>query len=200
MKFKKLSSSVGKTIIRSEVHQSASVNPLNAELNPIRHLLALVGARHIVHFSRIRVNRHPIACLRLNINCSGWLCGLNNVMALLNMKGLITQHWTLYRQATDVDIVINYFTDETQNCRYLDNISKFQNLTAGFLESYPIENMATKQTGPASLHTPSCLIHIVSRLTSVYRRVSYRTTFAVISTQLVLRFDVVCTVHHIAMC
>ena len=33
-----------------------SFNPLNAELNPIRHLLALVGARHIVHVSRIRVN------------------------------------------------------------------------------------------------------------------------------------------------
>ena len=32
------------------------VNPLNVELNPIRHLLALVGARHIVHVSRIRVN------------------------------------------------------------------------------------------------------------------------------------------------
>ena len=31
-------------------------NPLNAELNPIRHLLALVGTRHIVHVSRIRVN------------------------------------------------------------------------------------------------------------------------------------------------
>ena len=31
-----------------------SVNPLNAELNPIRHLLALVGDRHIVHVSRIR--------------------------------------------------------------------------------------------------------------------------------------------------
>ena len=31
-------------------------NPLNAELNIIRHLLALVGARHIVHVSRIRVN------------------------------------------------------------------------------------------------------------------------------------------------
>jgi hypothetical protein len=31
-------------------------NPLNAELNPIRHLLALVGARHFVHVSRIRVN------------------------------------------------------------------------------------------------------------------------------------------------
>ena len=31
-------------------------NPLNAELNPIRHLLAFVGARHIVHVSRVRVN------------------------------------------------------------------------------------------------------------------------------------------------
>ena len=32
-------------------------NPLNAELNPTRHLLVLVGARHIVHVSRIRVNQ-----------------------------------------------------------------------------------------------------------------------------------------------
>ena len=31
------------------------VNPLSVELNPIRHLLALVGAQHIVHVSRIRV-------------------------------------------------------------------------------------------------------------------------------------------------
>jgi hypothetical protein len=31
-------------------------SPLNAELNPIRHLLVLIGARHIVHVSRIRVN------------------------------------------------------------------------------------------------------------------------------------------------
>ena len=30
-------------------------NPLNAKLNPIRHLLALVGAHHIVHVSRVRV-------------------------------------------------------------------------------------------------------------------------------------------------
>ena len=32
------------------------VNPLNAALNPIRHLLALVGARSVVHVSRVRVN------------------------------------------------------------------------------------------------------------------------------------------------
>jgi hypothetical protein len=33
-----------------------SLNPLHAELNPICHLLALLGARHILRVSRIRVN------------------------------------------------------------------------------------------------------------------------------------------------
>ena len=48
-------------------------NPLNAELNPIRHLLALVAARHIVHVSRIRVNTYcfttatTVRCKSLNI-------------------------------------------------------------------------------------------------------------------------------------
>jgi hypothetical protein len=32
-------------------------NPLNAELNPIHHLLALAGAHHFVHVSRLRVKR-----------------------------------------------------------------------------------------------------------------------------------------------
>jgi len=31
------------------------VNPLNAKLNPICHLLALLGDHHILHISRIRV-------------------------------------------------------------------------------------------------------------------------------------------------
>jgi len=31
------------------------INPLNAELNPICHLLALLGTHHILHVSRIRV-------------------------------------------------------------------------------------------------------------------------------------------------
>jgi hypothetical protein len=31
------------------------INPLNAELNPICHLLALLGAHHILHVSRVRV-------------------------------------------------------------------------------------------------------------------------------------------------
>ena len=32
------------------------VNPLNAELYPICHLLALLGAHHILHVSGVRVN------------------------------------------------------------------------------------------------------------------------------------------------
>ena len=44
------------------------INPLNAELNPIRHLLALVGARHIVHVSRIRFNRGFIHCGKRNFS------------------------------------------------------------------------------------------------------------------------------------
>jgi len=35
------------------------VNPLNAQLNPFCHLLALLGAHHILHVSRIRVNPYP---------------------------------------------------------------------------------------------------------------------------------------------
>jgi hypothetical protein len=31
------------------------VNPSNAEINPTCHLLALLGAHHILHVSRIRV-------------------------------------------------------------------------------------------------------------------------------------------------
>ena len=34
------------------------MNPLNAELNPVCHLLALLGAHHILHVSGLRVNRN----------------------------------------------------------------------------------------------------------------------------------------------
>jgi hypothetical protein len=42
-------------------------NPLNAELNPICHFLALLGAHHILHVSRIRVNINSCTmCLLIN--------------------------------------------------------------------------------------------------------------------------------------
>jgi len=39
------------------------INPLNAELNPICHLLALLGAHPILHVSRIRDKRAGIAAV-----------------------------------------------------------------------------------------------------------------------------------------
>ena len=42
-------------LLRIAVLSNESVNPSNAELNPIRHLLALAGARHFVHVSRLSV-------------------------------------------------------------------------------------------------------------------------------------------------
>jgi hypothetical protein len=38
------------------INNNTSFSPLNAQLNPICHLLALLGAHHILHVSRIRVN------------------------------------------------------------------------------------------------------------------------------------------------
>jgi len=56
------------------------LNPLNAKLNPICHLLALLGAHHIFHVNRIRVKLCSITygdflfcVLQLHDNC--W-CGM----------------------------------------------------------------------------------------------------------------------------
>ena len=38
------------------MHYKGFINSLNAELNPICHLLALLGAHHIFHVSGLRVN------------------------------------------------------------------------------------------------------------------------------------------------
>jgi hypothetical protein len=39
-----------------EDEHHVDLNPLNAELNPTCHLLALLGAHHIFHVSGLRVN------------------------------------------------------------------------------------------------------------------------------------------------
>ena len=43
------------------------LNPLNAKLNPICHLVALLGTHHILHISRIRV--HITIYLQLHLHC-----------------------------------------------------------------------------------------------------------------------------------
>jgi len=57
-------------------------NPLKAELNPICHLLALLGAHHILHFSRVRVN-WAVLHRQVVILCADlWVCHFS--AALLN--------------------------------------------------------------------------------------------------------------------
>jgi len=53
------------------------INPLNAELNPICHLLALLGAHHILHVSRIRVKK----------------CMVHTVMEVNNVGGGLGVHF-----------------------------------------------------------------------------------------------------------
>jgi len=42
------------SFLNISIHKTV-FNPLNAELNPICHLLAILGAHHILHVSSIRV-------------------------------------------------------------------------------------------------------------------------------------------------
>ena len=44
------------TIYRLIRNYCQGFNPINDELNPIHHLLALLGAHHILHVSKIRAN------------------------------------------------------------------------------------------------------------------------------------------------
>ena len=67
------------------------INPLNAELNPVCHLPALLGAHHILHVSRIRVNFNRIH-VRLNVECERelGLRGTHEFLRLLsNVAGII---------------------------------------------------------------------------------------------------------------
>jgi len=63
-------------------------NPLNAQLNPICHLLALLGAHHIFHVSGIRVN---------------FLVNIFLMTALLTPK--------LVANSRIIIIIIKYYTD-----------------------------------------------------------------------------------------
>jgi len=53
-----------------------AINPLNAELNPICHLLALLGVHLIFHVSRIRVKIWGELCVTTQVvtGASEWQC------------------------------------------------------------------------------------------------------------------------------
>jgi len=47
----------------------SKINPLNVQLKPICHLLALLGAHPIPHVSRIRVNTGKSLECKINVIC-----------------------------------------------------------------------------------------------------------------------------------
>jgi hypothetical protein len=46
------------SVLTLKTARRGAINPLSAELNPIFHLLALLGAHHIFHVSGLRVKGH----------------------------------------------------------------------------------------------------------------------------------------------
>ena len=60
-------------------HNTQYINPLNAELNPICHLLALLGAHHILHVSRVRVNMAVTY-----VTSSSFLCTAFEIFCMLS--------------------------------------------------------------------------------------------------------------------
>jgi len=44
----------------------ALIDPLKAELDPIRHLLELIGVHHILHISRIKVKSVKIFVITIS--------------------------------------------------------------------------------------------------------------------------------------
>jgi hypothetical protein len=55
------------------LNHKTMLNPLNAQLNPIFHLLALLGAHHILHVSRIRVKEQLPTGITVRCQPKGWM-------------------------------------------------------------------------------------------------------------------------------
>ena len=83
--------------------------PLNAELNPICHLLSLLGAHHILHVSRLRVKvvhtvwkqplnltqvRLPVSVLAVSV--VWWLPGRANVVSSNSLVTACRGVWVLF--------------------------------------------------------------------------------------------------------
>ena len=108
------------------------INPLKAELNPICHLLALLGAHHILHISRIKVNpsnaklnpichllallgaHHILHVSRIKVNPSNAM--LNPICHLLALLGA---HHILHVSRIRVKCVLILSTNSVWNISHL---------------------------------------------------------------------------------
>jgi len=82
------------TLIFSLIIHVKYINPLNAELNPICHLLALLGAHTILHVSKIRVkllqiNKDRILCIVRVLWATRWRSWLRHCATSRKVAGSI---------------------------------------------------------------------------------------------------------------
>ena len=82
-----------------------AVSPLNAELNPICHLLALLGGATIVVVSRLRVN-FVVYLVRTNYNIS--YC---SVPFITNMGLILYELYCLFVQIPRIHICHTYWNE-----------------------------------------------------------------------------------------
>jgi len=84
------------------------INHLNAELNPICHLLALLGAHHILHVSRIRVKYYfsssVLNMFRTSIHPSSVACDFS----------VVSPHWLFVLVSMCVGVSV--WQAEAQEC------------------------------------------------------------------------------------
>jgi hypothetical protein len=74
--------------------QVMNFNTLNANLNPIFHLLALLGAHHVLHINRIKVK-----CLGCEIFCENEKDSQQKLSRVCSNAGNFKQHFqTKFRQ------------------------------------------------------------------------------------------------------
>jgi len=105
--------------LRSEIQPPSSyLNPLNTELNPICHLLALLEAHHIIHLSRIRVN------IYLKQTWSTQHCGYSSAL-LPPKRTILMRHngsLVLFRaHRTELNPELTDNTKTTQQCTRNNN-------------------------------------------------------------------------------
>ena len=76
-------------IIFAFCYYAKAINPLNAELNPICNLLALLGAHHIFHVSRIRVKNSTFR-LHSIFMCFVWISQHTAIISLYSINLMVS--------------------------------------------------------------------------------------------------------------
>jgi len=97
----------------------SEINPSNAELNPICHLLALLGAHHILHVSRVKVNDITKKQKKMQHRVPGLLPDFRNPIIFFvgidqdanskNTKCRIQNHIT-HQKYVEICYALSYFT------------------------------------------------------------------------------------------